>query len=235
MGRASAPPDHWAFGARTVGGLPAHGEPGSRHNGSHRCRAGRKQTQILDNGVTKGGLTGVGLKGARSVASSGLTEGLRIWQAAVVRLWSAEDNTSATLILSWLLGREEGPLWAVRLRYGDASEPSWEQEIQVRAANIQQAFQKLLTQARTHNELVKALSGGTALPDQFPADSWLSPDESALLDKLKMLMEAREPVALHIRYRPEMGLSTSWAAVLHDPTQHSAQGVLVTAQGRNLA
>jgi hypothetical protein len=169
------------------------------------------------------------------VASSGLTDGLRIWQAAVVRLWSAEDNTFAALILSWLLGREEGPLWAVRLRYGDASEPSWEQEIHVRAANIQQAFQKLLTQARTHNELVKVLSGGTALPDQFPTDAWLSREESALLEKLNALMEPRQPVALHITYRPEMGLSTSWSAVLHDPTQQNKQGVLVTTQGRNLA
>ena len=64
------------------------------------------------------------------------------------------------------------------------------------------------------------------LPGEFA--TWLNEDESALLERVRVELEPRQPIELHVYYRPDLGLNTQWIALLHDPARRLPEGILLT-------
>jgi hypothetical protein len=165
-----------------------------------------------------------------------IVDGLRAWQSIVVRLWSASDEAFAALTITWLSEGFSGAPWSVRLQYGDNGDESWAQEIRVsRAPSIQQALQKLWRRTELHRRQFKADPQYPAIPADFPDDSWLTGDEIGLIEQLSGLLQERQPIALELGYRPELGLSSQWVAILHDPTKEPPDGVTLAVQAAQLA
>jgi hypothetical protein len=165
-----------------------------------------------------------------------IPDGLRAWQSMVVRWWSASDDAFAALTITWLSEGFSGAPWVVRLQYGDNGDDSWAQEIRVsRAPSIQQALQNLWQRTAMHRSLFTADPQYPAIPKDFPDDSWLSGDEIALIERLSRLLDARQPIALQLSYRPDLGLSSNWVAILHDPTKEPPDGVTLAVHAAHLA
>jgi hypothetical protein len=163
-------------------------------------------------------------------------EGLRAWQSAVVRLWSASDDAFAALTLTWLSEGFAGAPWIVRLQFGDNGADGWAQEIRVTGMpSIQQALHRLWQRTEPHRALFKADPQFPILPDDFPDDAWLTRNELALIERLYRLLQPRQPIALQLGYRPELGLSSLWVAVLHDPTKEPPEGVTLAVHAEHLA
>jgi hypothetical protein len=171
-----------------------------------------------------------------SVQHSEIPDGLRAWQSVVVRLWSASDDAFAALTLTWVPEGIAGAPWIARLQYGDDGGDGWAQEIRVsKAPTIQQALFRLWQRTEPQRASFKADPQYPSLPASFAEDAWLTSDELELMERLSTLLLSRQPIALQLGYRPELGLSSVWVAVLHDPTKVPPEGVTLAAQAAHLA
>ena len=149
-------------------------------------------------------------------------DGLRAWQAAVVRLWSAGEDSFAELTLSWSPGEVTNPAsmrmpWAARLHCGDQTQPGWKEEVEINgAASVQQALQRLWDRATARHGLFKDDPTLTVkLPTDFPADRWLTIGERALLDRVvNGIKYSRAPVVFQLGYYPERRLRERWVATV---------------------
>ncbi|GEM_PF-1244739 len=158
-----------------------------------------------------------------------LLDGLRAWQAATVRLWSASEDAFAELILTWLPAKAVGAPWTARLHCGDksadknggeAGEAGWVEDVTITAAaSIQQALQKLWDRAKVRHGLFKDdPTLPTKVPSDFPADMWLTVAERSFLDRIiNTLKRNRVNAALRLSYHPDRRPSARWSAVLHTP------------------
>ena len=154
------------------------------------------------------------------------TDGLRTWQATIVRLWSASDEASATLTLAWL---PDGPAWSAFLEHGDGQVS---EKIQVASMDTaQQALQRLWKHSQPYRQMFVAEGEDAEFPADLPENAWLTGDEQSVLDQLRSILEPHQPVALRLSYRPELGLSSCWVAVLYDPKIESPQGVKIELHG----
>ncbi len=165
-----------------------------------------------------------------------IPDGLRAWQSVVVRLWSASDDAFAGLMLTWMSEGFSGAPWIARLQYGDNGEDCWAQEFRVsRAPTIRQALQRLWRRTEVQRSLFKADPQYADLPADFPDDTWLTAEELALVERLSVLLQTRQPIALQLSYRPDLGLSSQWVAILHDPTKEPPDGVTLALHAAHLA
>src|SRR3954468_7736022 len=138
-----------------------------------------------------------------STQHSEIHDGLRAWQSMVVRWWSASDDAFAALTITWLSEGFSGAPWIVRLQYGDNGDESWAQEIRVsRAPTIQQALKKLWRRTEMHRSLFSDDPQYPTIPADFPDETWLNDDELTLIQRLSGLLQARQPIALQLSYRP---------------------------------
>jgi hypothetical protein len=156
-------------------------------------------------------------------------DGLRAWQAAIVRLWSASTDSFAELTLTWLPPEAEGAPWTARLSCGDRAEPGWAEDVQVTAAaSIQQSLQRLWDRAQVRHGLFKDdPSLMVKLPTDFPADLWLTVGERALLDRLiNTLKRGQSSHSIRLIYRPDQRLSARWLASLYDPAAEPGKNVI---------
>ncbi len=156
-------------------------------------------------------------------------DGLRAWQSAIVRLWSASTDSFAELTLTWLPPEAEGAPWTGRLSCGDRGEPGWAEDVQITgAASIQQVLQRLWDRAQVRHGLFKDDPEATVRqPTDFPVDLWLAVGERALLDRLiNTIRQRRSTLSIRLSYRPEQGLSTRWMAALYDPAGAPGESVL---------
>ncbi len=174
-----------------------------------------------------------------SAGNPEVLDGLRTWQAAVIRLWSASDEAFATLAVTWrpegtggTSGNAGGP-WSVHLRYGDEGPESWSEEIRVSGApTMQQALRRLWKRTGRHLGLLP--------PDQppfsedFEDEAWLTPEEIAVIERIHETLRPRQPIALRLMYDPEQGLSSQWIATLHDPAKEPPTGVTLTLYAEHL-
>jgi hypothetical protein len=167
-----------------------------------------------------------------AVERSVIPDGLRAWQAAVVNLWSASEDAFATLILNWCSEDIPGAPWMVSLVCGDNGQDNLSEEVKIAgASSLAQALQKLWHRAHNHHELFQ----GMAFASDFPDDAWLEKTEQRLVDVLCEQLKARHPIALRISYHPDLGLSSRWVAILHDPEKELPGSVLLNASGEHLA
>jgi hypothetical protein len=158
-------------------------------------------------------------------------DGLRAWQSAVVRLWSASDDAFATLTLTWLPDDKRGGPWIVSLECGDISE-GWSETIKIAGApTLQTALHRLWT--RINHGLLN--DSPTPLETDFADDTWLTADEIALLDRLLETMRPRQPIGLQLVYRPELGLNSQWLAVLHDLNKEPPEPIMNAIHAEHLA
>ncbi|MCC7448308.1 MAG: hypothetical protein IT324_12885 [Anaerolineae bacterium] len=158
-------------------------------------------------------------------------DGLRAWQSAVVRLWSASDDAFATLTLTWLPNDRPGGPWIVSLECGDAGE-GWSETVKIAGApTLQTALHRLW--ARINQSLLNDSSA--PLPADYADDAWLTADEIALLDRLMALMQSRQPIGMQLVYRPELGLSSQWIAVLHDLNKEPPEPIMNAIHAEHLA
>jgi hypothetical protein len=165
-----------------------------------------------------------------------ILDGLRAWQSMIVRWWSASDDAFAALTITWLSEGFNGAPWVVRLQFGDNGDECWAQEIRVsRAPTVPQALKKLWQRTEMHRGLLKTDPQYPAIPADFPDDTWLSGDELTLIERLSSLLQARQPIALQLSYRPDLGLSSQWVAILHDPTKEPPDGVTLAVHAAHLA
>jgi hypothetical protein len=161
-------------------------------------------------------------------------DGLRAWQAAVVRLWSTGEDSFAELILSWSPGEVSNPAsmrtpWAARLHCGDEGKPGWTEDVQITgAASIQQALQRLWDRATARHGLFKDDPALTdKLPTDFPADRWLTIGERALLDRvINGIKYSRAPVVFQLGYYPEQRLRQRWMATVYRAKSTPKEGVV---------
>lgn len=166
------------------------------------------------------------------MTSTGYVDGLRTWQAAVVRLWSASDDAFATLSLFWLPEGIQGAPWMAALEHGDER---WSQQLQVKGAStLAEALQRLWKHVQPLRSLFDEGTGPGLFPDDLPEDAWLAAEEQSALDQLRGILELRQPIALRLTYRPEMGLSSRWMAVLYDPRQEPSLGTALEMHGGEL-
>ncbi len=168
-----------------------------------------------------------------SAGNPEVLDGLRTWQAAVIRLWSASDEAFATLAVSWRPEGTPGAPWSVHLRYGDEGQDNWSEDIRVLGApTMQQALRRLWKRTGRHLGLLP--------PDQppfaedFEDEAWLTSEETAVIAHLHEALGPRQPIALRLTYDPELGLSSQWVAVLHDPAQEPPAGVTLTLYAEHL-
>ncbi len=167
------------------------------------------------------------------MTSTGHADGLRTWQAAIVRLWSASDDAFATLSLAWLPEGVQGAPWIAVLEFGD---DRWAQELRVKSAlTLSEALQRLWKHIQPLRSLFDEGTASNLFPDNLPDDAWLTREEQAALDQLRSILEPRQPIALRLSYRPELGLSSQWVAVLHDPQQEPPQGTTLEMHAAELA
>jgi len=161
-----------------------------------------------------------------------IPDGLRAWQAAVVNLWSSSEDAFAALVMNWCSGDDPGAPWMVSLVCGDNGQENWSEEVKVAGTpSLQQALQKLWHRAHNHHDLFQ----GMALPEDFPGDAWLEQSEQQLVEKLCEQLSSRHPIALRLSYHPDMGLSSRWVAILHDPEKEPPNSVLFNVSGEHLA
>ena len=167
-----------------------------------------------------------------SSESPEILDGLRTWQAAVVRLWSASDEAFATLSVSWRPEGTQGAPWSVHLRYGDEGAESWSEEVRVSGApTIQQALRRLWKRTGRHLGL---LPDQPSFSEDFDDEAWLTPDEVAIVERVYEMVQLRQPIALRLMYNPELGLSSQWVATLHDPAKEPPAGVTLTLYAEHL-
>lgn len=174
----------------------------------------------------------------KAVEHHEIPDGLRAWQAAIVRLWSASDDSFATLALTRVPDGTEGAPWTATLHCGEEGDEPWSEDVKITGAKtIQLALQRLWDRAKVRHGLFEDEAERQPLPSDFPADSWLTTAERALIDHLTTTMKTRQsrPVALRLSYHPDLGLESRWAATLHDPAQTFPEGTFVTLQGAHLA
>jgi hypothetical protein len=165
-----------------------------------------------------------------------ILDGLRAWQAAVVRLWSASDDAFAVLSVSWLPEGARGAPWTVRLRYGDDGQESWSEDVRILGATtVQQALRRLWERARLHRGLLPEQADHPAFPEDVAEDAWLTPDELSLIERLGAVLQPHQPIAVRWSYQPELGLNSQWVAVLHDPGKEPPDGVTLTIRAAHLA
>ena len=161
-------------------------------------------------------------------------DGLRAWQAAVVRLWSAGEDSFAELTLNWSPGEFTNPAstrtpWSARLHCGDESKPGWSEDVQISsAASVQQALQRLWDRATARHGLFKDDPALTEkLPTDFPADRWLTIGERALLDRvISGIKFSRAPVVFQLGYYPEQRLRQRWVATVHKAKSTPPDGMI---------
>jgi hypothetical protein len=167
------------------------------------------------------------------MTSTGYADGLRTWQAAVVRLWSASDDAFATLSLFWLPEGTQGAPWMAALEHGDER---WSQQLQVKTApTLSEALQRLWKHVQPLRRLFDEGAEPSLFPDDLPEDAWLTAEEQSVLNQLRGILESRQPIALRLTYRPELGLSSRWMAALYDPRQESPRGTTLEMRGGELA
>ena len=170
-----------------------------------------------------------------STGNPEILDGLRAWQAAIVRLWSASDDAFAALMLSWLPEGARGAPWTVRLRYGDDGQASWSEDVTISAApTVQEALRRLWERARLHHGLLPEGPDHPAFPEDVAEDDWLTADELALIERLDEALQPRQPIAVQLSYQPELGLNSQWIAVLHDPSKEPPDGVTLTVHAAHL-
>ncbi len=164
-----------------------------------------------------------------------ILDGLRSWQAAVVRLWSASDDAFAALRLSWLPEGARGAPWTVQLRYGDDGQASWSEDVRISAApTVQEALRRLWERARLHHGLLPEGPDHPAFPEDVTDEAWLTPDELALIERLDAVLQPRQPIAVQLSYQPELGLNSQWVAVLHDPGKEPPESVTLSVRASHL-
>ena len=167
-------------------------------------------------------------------------DGLRAWQAAVVRLWSAGEDAFAELTIHWIPGAEGSSArtpWSARLLCGDNGDPAWSEDVRVSgAASIQQALQRLWDRAKVRHGLFKDDPALTVkLPSDFPSDLWVNIGERALLDRsIRVLQASHTPLAVRLGYYPERRLRQRWTAVVHRPAAEPPDGVIREVSAANL-
>ncbi len=164
-------------------------------------------------------------------------DGLRAWQAATVRLWSATEDAFAELSLTWLPGSMEGAPWTARLHCGDKAEPGWVEDVQIiSAASVQQALQRLWDRAKVRHGLFKDTSDmEIKAPTDFPADLWLTTAERALIDRaINTVKRNRADAALRFSYRPDQRLSARWVVWLHPSSVEPPEGAIHEVHAANL-
>lgn len=167
-------------------------------------------------------------------------DGLRAWQAAVVRLWSASEDAFAELTIHWTPGEDGSSArtpWSARLLCGDNGEPAWSEDVRVSgAASIQQALQRLWDRAKVRHGLFKDDPSLTVkLPSDFPSDLWVNIGERALLDRsIRALQATHAPLAFRLGYYPERRLRQRWTAMVHKPAVEPPDGVIREVSAANL-
>lgn len=164
-------------------------------------------------------------------------DGLRAWQAATVRLWSANEDAFAELSLTWLPANTEGAPWMARLHCGDKGEPGWVEDVQiVSAASVQQALQRLWDRAKVRHGLFKDTPEiNVKLPTDFPADLWLTAGERALLERtINAVKRAHAGTAIRLSYHPDRRLSARWTALLHATDAEPPEGVMYEVSAASL-
>jgi hypothetical protein len=167
-------------------------------------------------------------------------DGLRAWQAAIVRLWSATEDAFAELTIQWTVaedGSNTRTPWSARLLCGDKGKPSWSEDVRISdAASIQQALQRLWDRAQVRHGLFKDDPTPTIkLPSDFPSDLWVNIGERALLDRLiRAIQASRAPLAFRLGYYPERRLRERWAAVVHRTAVEPPDGLVREVSGANL-
>lgn len=166
-----------------------------------------------------------------STGQSQSPDGLRAWQSTVVRLWSASDDAFATLTLTWLPEDRPGGPWIVSLECGDTGE-GWSETVKVAGAPTMQAALHQLW-ARVNRSLLN--DRRAPLLTDFPDDAWLTADEMSLLDRLLESIRPRQPIGLQLVYRPELGLSSQWIAVLHDLNKEPPEPIMNAIHAEHLA
>lgn len=164
-------------------------------------------------------------------------DGLRAWQAAVVRLWSEGGDSYAELDLGWLPPESPDAPWIARLTCGDRAEEGWAEDARiVKATSPQQALQKLWDRAKARHGLFKEDAVLlTRPPTDFPADYWLTIAERALLDRAQNVLRRAAPkTAIRLSYHPERRSATRWAAMLHPFNVEPPEGVQAEVAGATL-
>jgi len=167
-------------------------------------------------------------------------DGLRAWQAAVVRLWSASEDAFAELTIQWELTRDSSNArtpWSARLLCGDNGKPGWSEDVRISdAASIQQALQRLWDRAQVRHGLFKDDPTLTVkLPSDFPSDLWVNIGERALLDRLMRAIQASHaPLVVRLGYYPERRLRQRWAATVHRAGAEPPEGVIREVNAANL-
>jgi len=162
-------------------------------------------------------------------------DGLRAWQAAVVRLWSATEDAFAELTLSWSPKEARLP-WSARLWCGDGGKPGWSEDVQISgAASIQQALQRLWDRAQVRHGLFKDDPSPTIkLPTDFPADLWLAIGERALLDQVVHAIQRTQAIGLRLGYYPGRRLRERWWTAVHKIEAELPEGLVREASGESL-
>lgn len=169
-----------------------------------------------------------------NIAPDESLDGLRSWQAAVVRLWSSGVDSFAELSIGWYPpDGADGP-WIARLYCGDRASEGWVEDVQViRAQSFPVVLQRLWDRAKARHGLFKddpRLPLKT--PGDFPADLWLTIAERALLDRLLRTLGTHMPkTAARFTYHPDNRPNTRWVMALHPFNLEPPQGVLYDAAG----
>jgi hypothetical protein len=161
-------------------------------------------------------------------------DGLRSWQAAVVRLWSDGLDSFAELSIGWYPADAENGPWVARLYCGDRANEGWVEDVQiVRASTIQSALQRLWDRAKARHGLFKddpRLLLKT--PADFPQDLWLTVAERALIERLVQHLRTSAPkTASRFTYHPDNRPNARWVMELHPYTMDPPQGTLYDAAG----
>ncbi|MHB8629359.1 MAG: hypothetical protein ACYDBJ_22950 [Aggregatilineales bacterium] len=167
-------------------------------------------------------------------------DGLRAWQAAVVRLWSASEDAFAELTIQWVPeddGSGSRTPWSARLLCGDSGKPGWSEDVRISsAASIQQALQRLWDRAKVRHGLFKDDPSLTVkLPSDFPSDLWLNIGERALLDRaMRAIQASHTSLAFRLGYYPERRLRQRWTALVHRIGVEPPDGVIREVSAANL-
>jgi hypothetical protein len=165
-------------------------------------------------------------------------DGLRAWQAAVVRLWSNTTDTFAELSIGWLPPESDDAPWIARLYCGDRAQEGWIEDVQIIKANsAQQALQRLWDRAKARHGLFKDDPRlPIKAPTEYPADLWLSVAERSLIDRALLVLKRKAPkTGMRFSYHPERRPGERWLAVLHPFSVEPPEGTLHETSGGTLA
>jgi hypothetical protein len=161
-------------------------------------------------------------------------DGLRAWQAAIVRFWTGGKDLYMELSLGWLpKDSSDGP-WVGRLVCGDHSPDGWGEDIRIlKTASPQQSLQRLWDRATSRYDLFKENPVlPLKVPTDFPADSWVTTAERALIDTALRSLQRKAPkTAIRFTYHTDRRPDVRWAAFLHPFNVEPPHGVLAEVNG----